>query len=65
MAVENQTRQDRVPPAAGVVDPEWAWAGYEPDEQRPWNLARAGHLYRRAAFGANSVSYTHLTLPTN
>ena len=53
MAVENQTRQDRVPPAAGVVDPEWAWAVYEPDEQRPWNLARAGHLYRRAAFGAN------------
>ncbi len=34
-------------------DPRWAWAAYEPDADRPWNLARAGHLYRRAAFGAN------------
>jgi uncharacterized protein (DUF1800 family) len=34
-------------------DPSWAWAAYEPDADRPWNLARAGHLYRRAAFGAN------------
>ena len=34
-------------------DPRWAWAAYEPDADRPWNLARAGHLYRRAAFGAS------------
>jgi len=34
-------------------DPDWAWAAYKPDTQRPWNLALAGHLYRRAAFGAN------------
>ena len=34
-------------------DPRWAWAVYEPDADRPWNLARAGHLYRRAAFGAS------------
>jgi uncharacterized protein (DUF1800 family) len=34
-------------------DPRWAWAAYEPDVDRPWNLARAGHLFRRAAFGAN------------
>jgi uncharacterized protein (DUF1800 family) len=33
--------------------PDWAWAEYEPDAERPWNLARAGHLYRRAAFGAS------------
>ena len=33
-------------------DPASAWARYEPDASRPWNLARAGHLYRRAAFGA-------------
>jgi len=33
-------------------DPGWAWAAYEPDALRPWNLAQAGHLYRRAAFGA-------------
>jgi len=29
-----------------------AWAPYSPDPERPWNLARAGHLLRRAAFGA-------------
>jgi len=34
-------------------DPRWAWAAYEPDPDRPWNLAQAGHLYRRAAFGAS------------
>ncbi len=34
-------------------DPRWAWAAYEPDGDRPWNLVRAGHLYRRAAFGAS------------
>jgi uncharacterized protein (DUF1800 family) len=33
-------------------DPGWAWTAYEPDAHRPWNLAQAGHLYRRAAFGA-------------
>ena len=35
-----------------AADPAWAWAKYEPDERRPWNLRLAGHLYRRAAFGA-------------
>ncbi|MHC4205560.1 MAG: DUF1800 domain-containing protein [Planctomycetota bacterium] len=34
-------------------DPGWAWAAYEPDAERPWNLAQAGHLYRRAGFGAD------------
>ena len=34
------------------VDPQWAWARYEPGAQSPWNLSLAGHLYRRAAFGA-------------
>ena len=34
-------------------DPAWAWAPYRPDARRPWDLALAGHLYRRAAFGAN------------
>jgi len=36
-----------------LTDPRWAWAAYEPDADRPWNLALAGHLYRRAAFGAS------------
>ena len=35
------------------ADPDWAWAAYEPDAERPWNLRQAGHLYRRAAFGAD------------
>jgi len=36
-----------------LTDPAWAWSEYQPDAQRPWNLAQAGHLYRRAAFGAS------------
>jgi len=35
------------------TDPRRAWAIYEPDADHPWNLARAGHLCRRAAFGAS------------
>ncbi len=35
-----------------LSDPDWAWAAYEPDAERPWTLAQAGHLYRRAACGA-------------
>jgi len=53
MAVQTRAGQDGWPVAEGMTDPQWAWAAYDPDEQRPWNLARAGHLYRRAAFGAN------------
>jgi uncharacterized protein (DUF1800 family) len=37
------------------VDPAWAWAPYAPDAQRPWTLRWAGHLYRRAAFGATAA----------
>ena len=36
-----------------ALDPQWAWARYTPDAQRPWTLALAGHLFRRAAFGAS------------
>src|SRR5436305_365813 len=35
------------------IDPRRAWAPYEPTPQSPWDLAKVGHLYRRAAFGAN------------
>ena len=38
--------------AEKLSDPRWAWAAYQPDARRPWNLAKAGHLFRRAAFGA-------------
>src|SRR5271169_3943074 len=34
------------------ADPQWALAPYTPDAARPWNLRWAGHLFRRAAFGA-------------
>ena len=36
-----------------LTDPDWAWAPYEPGASHPWTLQLAGHLYRRAAFGAN------------
>jgi hypothetical protein len=38
--------------AEKLTEPGWAWTAYKPDAHRPWNLAQAGHLYRRAAFGA-------------
>jgi uncharacterized protein DUF1800 len=34
------------------VDPQWAWKPFDPCAKQPWNLRWAGHLYRRAAFGA-------------
>lgn len=34
------------------IDPEWAWAEYQPSQEVPWNLRSAAHLYRRAGFGA-------------
>ena len=40
------------------ADPQSAWAEYQPSEDRPWTLQLAGHLYRRAAFGANWDSLT-------
>jgi hypothetical protein len=35
-----------------ALDPRWAWQPYRPSKDAPWDLARVGHLYRRAAFGA-------------
>jgi hypothetical protein len=35
-----------------TVDPKKAWEPWEPTAKDPWNLKWAGHLYRRAAFGA-------------
>ncbi len=35
-----------------TIDPNTAWLPYSPSPAAPWNLQRAGHLYRRAAFGA-------------
>ncbi len=36
------------------VDPDWAWAPFEPSAERPWGRPLAAHLYRRAGFGATS-----------
>jgi uncharacterized protein (DUF1800 family) len=49
----DQSKQVHPAVAEKLTDPAWAWAAYKPDAKRPWNLAQAGHLYRRAAFGAN------------
>jgi uncharacterized protein (DUF1800 family) len=35
------------------LDPAEAWRPWEPDARNPWNLKWAGHLFRRAAFGAS------------
>lgn len=40
------------PTATTRIDPAWAWAPYQPGADRPWDLKRAGHLLRRAGFGA-------------
>ncbi|MHC4543774.1 MAG: DUF1800 family protein [Planctomycetota bacterium] len=48
----DQSKQVHPEVTEKLTDPAWAWAAYKPDAQRPWNLAQAGHLYRRAAFGA-------------
>jgi uncharacterized protein (DUF1800 family) len=34
------------------LDPVEAWKPWAPDADRPWDLKWAGHLFRRAAFGA-------------
>ncbi len=38
---------------SNAIDPKWAWTEYVPSPDNPWDLKKAGHLYRRAAFGAN------------
>lgn len=35
------------------ADPDWAWAPYSPSAERPWTRKLAGHLFRRAGFGAS------------
>src|SRR5260370_33686771 len=37
---------------AKSIDPRTAWEPYRPSKDAPWNVERAGHLYRRATFGA-------------
>jgi len=37
------------------IDPAWAWQPYVPTDANPWTVRKVGHLYRRAAFGANAT----------
>jgi len=49
----NRLQKEAKAATGELADPGWAWAPYEPDAEWPWDLPRAGHLYRRAAFGAD------------
>ena len=40
-------------PPLDQIDPVEAWQPWEPSAKEAWNLKWAGHLYRRAAFGAS------------
>jgi len=50
---QHQSKQARSAIDEKLTDPNWAWAVYRPNAQQPWNLILAGHLFRRAAFGAD------------
>jgi uncharacterized protein (DUF1800 family) len=38
------------------LDPAWAWSHFKPDAEHPWSRRLSAHLYRRAAFGADSAT---------
>jgi uncharacterized protein (DUF1800 family) len=40
-------------PPLDRVDPARAWQPWQPDDNQPWSMRWAGHLFRRAAFGGN------------
>jgi len=44
-----------------IIDPDWAWAEFQPDAETPWNLRTAAHLFRRAGFGATRGELTAAT----
>lgn len=44
---------ETAPPSLEKVDPVQAWQPWEPTAADPWSIKWAGHLYRRAAFGAS------------
>lgn len=50
---QHQSKHARSAIYEKLTDPDWAWAVYQPNDQQPWNLIKAGHLFRRAAFGAD------------
>ena len=48
-----------VPPPIDKVDPARAWQPWEPGAKDPFNLKWAGHLFRRAGFGASLSRPAH------
>lgn len=38
-----------------AMDPQWAWAPFEPTQEMVWNHSLAAHLFRRAGFGATAA----------
>jgi uncharacterized protein (DUF1800 family) len=36
-----------------TIDRDWAWQPYRPSDASPWDVKKAGHLHRRAGFGAD------------
>src|SRR5947209_19510336 len=42
-----------MPVSLELIDPADAWRPWNPSSADPWGRKWAGHLYRRAAFGAN------------
>ena len=51
VATQTTSTPRRPAPAINLSDPAVAWAPYAPSTERPWNLAQAAHLLRRAGFG--------------
>ncbi len=47
-----------IPPPLDPIDPVEAWQPWEPTTKDPWDLKWAGHLYRRASFGASPAEMT-------
>jgi uncharacterized protein (DUF1800 family) len=45
--------------AISQVDPEWAWAPFEPSVDTPWDRRAAAHLFRRAGFAAPDDQVTN------
>ncbi len=42
-------------PPLNELDPVKEWQPWRPSDKDPWNLRWAGHLYRRAGFGASNA----------
>ena len=42
-----------------ILSPRTAWEPYRPSADNPWDLAKVGHLYRRAGFGATYDELNH------